>query len=289
MRGHSGADVTLMDKGTKAFVRKSAGGQTQNARLVAQCRKQVAFYEKGLPCPRVIGEGREAGLFFFDMEYVPGTSIAHQCQSGLVPHRHKLAEFLQTWLMRFKASSSDYINPLAFQKKLDVILGTCRSNALLWPMRPMIETHVRQLSHQDWSGIPMSDCHGDLTLENILARSTKYCFIDLDVPDLPSYFMDVGKLFQDLVGMWCLRRLALDSPGTLRFLNAQIALSTLRVTLGELVYGVDPTLTRRMPSLVALNLLRALPYCRDEATAVFTLGRIETVWQQAENFSSKHF
>ena len=77
-----------------------------------------------------------------------------------------------------------------------------------------------ELSARDWSAIPESPCHGDLTLENILLHQRRAVFIDCDETFASSYWLDLSKLFQDVDGHWCLRHLYLDAPAGTAVVNA---------------------------------------------------------------------
>jgi hypothetical protein len=280
LAGHSGAVVTLMNQPGHSFVRKRAGCAEQNARLQAQCQKQQAQYEGGLRLPRVLGSFMANGLFHFDMEYIAGASVAHECLDNHFAGGAGLAAELRHCIGRYAAGAGPPIAPSAFQAKLHAILAKCRGNAVVWPMLPALDTGLRRLAAQDWRGIPQSDCHGDMTLENILVHRGVHSFIDTDVTDLDSFVMDIGKLFQDVAGLWCLRHLALQSPGTLRYLNAQLSLARLQATLRAALNDFLPHTSHIAGALAMLNLMRALPYCRDEATAVFILGRVNNILQQ---------
>lgn len=133
------------------------------------------------------------------------------------------------------------------------------------------------LRRVDWRGLPQSDCHGDLTLENILLKPDgTIALIDCDVPDLTGLWFDLAKLYQDFDGFWCLRGLAREGA-SLRFLNAVLALRRLRAVVDEVVAAELPELPRLLPALVGLNLLRTLPYCTETATALFVIDRARVV------------
>jgi hypothetical protein len=280
LTGHSGAVVLLIHEPGHSFVRKRAGAAEQNIRLQAQCRKQQAQFESGLKLPRVISSGMAGGLFHFDMEYIAGASVAHECLGGHLPDSAGLATALRQFIGRYAQTAGTPIAPASFQDKLRAILAKCRGNKVVWTMLPALDAGLRRLAAQDWRGIPQSDCHGDLTLENILVHRGAYSFIDTDVPELESFVMDVGKLLQDVIGLWCLRHLALTAPGTVQYLNAQLSLARLRVTLQNALAEFLPATGNISSALAMLNLMRALPYCRDEATAVFILGRVDFILQQ---------
>ena len=136
---------------------------------------------------------------------------------------------------------------------------------------PLLDWVVERLHAADWSGIPASVSHGDLTFENILVSPDgDVTFIDCDEPWVSSYWLDLGKLYQDLHGQWCLRRL---SPAVQR-VNAVEKLMQLDMLFRPLVAREEPDLAGRLPQLAALNLFRALPYAADRETAAFICARI---------------
>jgi len=277
LTGHSGAEIALHEVDGIHFVRKKSGSEALNERLEAQASKQDGFFNAGGPCPRVIGRGRNAGLFFFDMEYVAGTSVAYQCQSAIMPDRGDLAAFLGRWIRHFQATADGELGAHQYLSKLASIRKSASSSPLLGPVFPRADKIIDLLSGVDWSGIPQSNCHGDMTLENILVTRHGYCFIDFDVPDLPSYYMDIAKLFQDIDGHWCLRHMAHQSSDDLHYLNAQQVLLRLRTTILSLVREIAPDILARLRFLVALNLLRTVPYCRDISVASYALDRIMAI------------
>ncbi len=269
--GHSGAIVTLRNDGENAFVRKQSPSPTRNDRLEAQARKQDALHRLGIPCPAVIGYGTDAGQFYFDMEYVAGVSVAHQCAAGAFVNQQSLTGFLFQWLGYFKSTATHNLEAELFHAKLEGIRKAVASNEATKPFAAETEYYVRRLAREDWSGIPTSACHGDLTLENIQIARSGYCLIDFDVPDLPSYFLDIAKLFQDASGHWCLRH-STNSTGQV---NAIMALEHLRVLLITMVHELAPSIEPILNNLVILNLLRTLPYCRDPRIAAYVLSRIK--------------
>jgi len=132
------------------------------------------------------------------------------------------------------------------------------------------------LSRLDWTGIPQSAGHGDLTLENILVSPERgVVFIDCDECFASSYWLDAGKLFQDVAGYWCLRALYRHSGPAL--VNAVQQLKVLNGVLRRLAGKIDSALPNRLSQLAALHLFRTLPYVREAAVAGFVLKRLEMV------------
>lgn len=141
-----------------------------------------------------------------------------------------------------------------------------------------IRNCAQLLMSQDWRGIPETLCHGDLTLENILLTTGKsIAFIDCDESFASSYWLDFGKLFQDIDGHWCVRALYAADVAPVRLLNAKQKLEQLGGRLRRLAADFDPALPHRLPQLAALSLFRAIPYARSTALISFLCSRIQHV------------
>jgi aminoglycoside phosphotransferase (APT) family kinase protein len=273
--GFSGARITLHRSGGRMVVRKMAASPAQNARLEQQREKQVRFHALGVPTPRVLGHGFEAGCFFFDMAYVPAISVAAQIAGGHVAARARLRHFVAGWIADRGREAEGGIPRDALAAKLESVLGASAASPALgeaaWRL-PGLAERLRRLA---WPSLPATACHGDFTTENMLfGPDGRLLLIDFDAPDLCSVSLDVAKLYQDLLGHWCLRHLAADPVGRR---NAELALRQVRTDIDDLVAEVQPGLLADLPALVCLHLLRALPYCGRPADGAFILDRIEAV------------
>jgi hypothetical protein len=113
-------------------------------------------------------------------------------------------------------------------------------------------------------------------LENILLTSGgSIAFIDCDEPFASSWWLDFGKLFQDLDGHWCIR--GLYGEGGVNLLNAAQKLDRLGAHFRRLAARLDGSLVQRLPQLAALGLFRALPYAQSNAVRLFVCRRIQHV------------
>jgi hypothetical protein len=122
---------------------------------------------------------------------------------------------------------------------------------------------VARLHACNWSGIPASTSHGDLTFENILiAPDERVMFIDCDEPFASSWQLDLGKLFQDAAGFWCLR--SLDKPS----IGATERLAQLAAEFCALSPDITPA---RLKQFAALHLLRTVPYAKSDEMIAFAV------------------
>ena len=77
----------------------------------------------------------------------------------------------------------------------------------------------------DFSFVPRSSCHGDLTLENIIVTTNNELYL-IDFLDsfYDSWMIDIAKLLQDLELKWSYRFSEDDSNREIRLLIAKEAL-----------------------------------------------------------------
>ena len=278
LKGHSGAQLTLIEAAGAIYVRKSATRPAQNARLAEQCRKLQTAREAGLPCPAVYQTGEADGCFFFDMAFVPGETLAHAILSGKELHWPGLITQITALLSRLRATAADDIPEQAFHDKLRGILGQCRDNPAAVGEVAAVERIMDRLLEMPWTDIPQSLCHGDMTLENMLLRQdNSLVFLDFDVPEHSSWQLDIGKMYQDVIGHWCLRNLALAQPDSMELLNAQVAMARTETALAPAIGAMVPGGRDRLAQLASFHLTRTLPYARSADIVGYVVRRIEVL------------
>jgi hypothetical protein len=262
--GHSGARITLLSDGRDSFVRKTAANADTSARLQAQADKQHAFWMFGLPFPKVRSQAMDAaGIGSFDMNYIPGRTIADAVANGGTYDAALVIKAVERLMQLFTMGAGGSLPARLFADKIrDVSLCAEDDPAL----RHAMKNCAQMLLLKDWSGIPESPCHGDLTLENILLTAGgSIAFIDCDESFASSWWLDFGKLFQDLDGHWCIRALYDEEGGArdgIRRLNAVQKLDVLAAHFRLLAASLDGRLVARLPQLAALGLFRAIPYAQ---------------------------
>jgi aminoglycoside phosphotransferase len=279
LESHSGARVILGLREGKSVVRKIAGSAEQNERLMGQAARQRLLSAYGIPLPRVLGEGTdEAGLAFFEMDYFPGRGLAAAIPTAASYDREAALAAIDRMLWVFRANAGPSIPSESFLRKIASIAEICAAHAPASAHGETIAASAKRLAACNWDGIPVSPCHGDLTLDNILiGQANKIVFIDCDEPWVSSYWLDVGKLFQDIDGHWCLRDFHLAGESGAPLLNAGQKLAELAEPLRALAEECDPGLPARLPALAALHLFRTLPYVKSQALTKFVLARLAQV------------
>lgn len=203
--GHSGCQIFLMeDDDGQVFVRKISKDVDYNERLEVQSKKQASFSGDPIRAPRVLDHGyTDDGLFFFDMEYVQGVTLAEYIKTMEIGKVKGIVESLVSSIVPNKPitvlESAVPVEEI-FRKKLLDLRGKLKdkNNAVINQSLDLLERH-------DWHKLTNSQCHGDMTLENIIVKDDRLYFIDFLDSFYDSWFLDIGTLLQDVQVMWSYR------------------------------------------------------------------------------------
>lgn len=271
--GHSGAQVELCVGEGGTFVRKTAGAPSANLRLRQQALKQRLLGAQGFAFPAVHRTGIDTDArAFFEMDYIPARTLSEVVTGAVPVDRVEIVESVAALIRAFAGLGAGVIDPAAIRDKIVSIAA--HQNPPLVVHRPMVAALETELLARDWTGIPLSPDHGDLTLENILVSPERgVVFIDCDVPWVSSWWLDLAKLFQDLEGHWCLRAApSIDALERLRLFARDFR---------AVVQEIDPLLPPRLSQLAALHLFRTLPYAQTPAVAAFACAAAKRLLETA--------
>jgi hypothetical protein len=258
LTGHSGCALSLLRNGTM-FVRKTSRDKEYNKRLEYQYLKQKVFDKKGIAVPRVLGRGMDKnGLFYFDMEFINCSSMDKHftvMPMGSVP---EMVQRLFVNLPIANSKATDKVG-VAVARKLTEL-----KTRSLFQARAFLASFVL-LDKYDFSQVPESECHGDLTLENIMiSESGKIYLIDLLDSFIDTWMVDVVKILQDVDLHWSYRHTKLDANTELCLLVAkeEIFKTVLAMPKGKKILS-------DIYHILLLNVLRIFPYAKDNETFVF--------------------
>lgn len=274
--GHSGCKILLFEN-TKGqhYVRKISSGLDYNARLKKQCEKQKKFIlSKNVKTPEVLAEGyTDEGLFYFDMQYVRGITLAeyiHTVETGKVGD---IVENILESIVDIKPQTihNDRAN-IIFKDKFDTL-----SEKLKNTDNSTIHTALEMLQQHDWSKFDESQCHGDLTLENIIVKNNELYLIDFLDSFYDSWLLDIGTLLQDVQVMWSYRT---ESEVNM---NTIIRLIVFRDILVRKINSISKEYGREIYYALLQKLLRIFPYTKDELTYNFLLQKTQSIVEIIQN------
>lgn len=248
------------------MVEKKAKDLIYNERLKIQCAKQDRFLPNGMYAVKVIGSGyQQDGLFYFDMEYISGITMAEYMREISLFQLDDLAEILLK-----KTVQEQKYDPYAcsvFRKKIDDL----RKNI-------HFEDHIIHkafdyLKNYDWKYIIPSDCHGDFTLENILISGNQIFLIDFLDSFYDSWMIDYAKILQDVELFWHYRyepHIDVNLSMRLLILKKNMKNRVLKLKDGK-------NLMDCIYHILLLNILRILPYTEETVTINFLIRKIKYV------------
>lgn len=262
--GHSGCKILLMeDDDGFTFVRKISKDKEYNNRLRQQCEKQASFSCGKIKAPIVYKSGlSEEGLFYFDMEYIQGMTLAEYVKTMEIGKVHGLVEVLTDNLIsKEKTDISD-----KDRETVKNIFANKISNLrdVLSPYNnEIVEQALVLLDKHDWARMLPSQCHGDLTLENIIIKNDTLYFIDFLDSFYDSWLIDIGTLLQDVQVMWSYRK------KTNIGMNMVLRLIVFRDLLLDEIKKIDSMYVLEIYYALLQKLIRIYPYVTDKKTYDF--------------------
>ena len=282
--GNSGCNVFLYDIDEKTrFVHKVSSSKAYNKRLEIQCNKQQESFNLHHNAPEVYSKGFDAdGLFYFDMEYIHGKTLSQYIKNIPVSEINRIVDNIVDNIIQNK--KNDCICKDVQKIFQDKITNLQSSITIEYSNLDVISKSISILKKHDWSKFTRSQCHGDLTLENIIISSGKLYFIDFLDSFYDSWLLDFGKIMQDVQVLWAYR---FEKRITI---NTQIRLHIFHDILIKKMDDISPQLKVEINYSLLLHLLRIYPYAKDIQTLDFlnieiksTIGMIEYLEEELQS------
>lgn len=269
LKGYSGCQLSIREWKGQQAVFKVSSSPDYDRRLKKQKEKQERLCLKGFGQCRVLGEGEEGGRYFFIMEYINGATLAEEMQcfpiSGIKPFIDSYMENAKPFTRKNEKAGHLFRNKI---KSLSKAIG-----------KPTGESAkaLELVAAYDWGYVIDSECHGDLTLQNILVQDGRMYLIDCLDSFCDSWMVDAAKLLQDAELLWSYRG---QEPSN----NLVVRLTAMRDLLVDSIRKMEEgeELVRTIYHILILNLLRIAPYTRDRETGSFLREKIAYVAREIE-------
>ena len=251
LQGYSNFDTIL--KGS--VVIKSAKNEKDYNRLVKEIRKQIMFdtelYE-GIQTPKII-EGKMDDKSY-TMDYIPDSNLIIMLKNGIDENFvNKLKRYFE---INIKNSIKKDIMP-SFKEKYENTYRNCMTNKYLKTNKDFHHVDFLfkdLLSNLSEMFVPVSYCHGDLTISNMLYKNDTLYFIDFLDNFSNTVIQDMVKIRQDTQF-----KLIMKMNG-LYDLNVKNNLNNLDEIFNDL-FSKYPFYNNYYILFQYLSLLRILPYC----------------------------
>ena len=266
LRGHSGCDITVVDTPEGLLVKKKATDRSYNQRLYAQYIKQKDYQSavfRGTQVHSCFLE--DDGLLAFTMDYISGRTLAEAMHTielyKILPLGNRFAALLPEKIVPNSSAN------VVFKSKIDALEKSISGSGF------QAEAAFRALRRFDWSGASESPCHGDLTLENIILEGDEIYLIDFLDSFYDSWAIDLAKILQDADLHWHYRyeeNLENNLKIRLYCLKESVVNAILARQDGKWLYST-------VYHVLLLNVLRIIPYCKDEVTREWISRQIENL------------
>lgn len=265
--GHSGCKILLCEEDNdRIFVRKISSTKEYNLRLQAQEKKQVQFTSNYLKTPYIFGSGyTNEGLYYFDMEYIQGITMAKYMQTIEIWKIRRLVELLFHSILDSKNHARG-VDEWSFHRKINALkksIDNCDDIGL--------EEAFEVLDTHQWSRFIQTQSHGDLTLENIIIKDGQVYLIDFLDSFYDCWIMDVSTLMQDVQIMWSFRYEQDINVNTL------IRLKVFRDILMDEIKAVSKDDELEVYYALLLKIIRAYPYANDDITKAFIINKANAI------------
>ncbi len=265
--GHSGCKILLCEKeNNELFVRKISSDSDYNKRLKIQAKKQVEYSNPNIRVPKVLNSGiNEDGLFFFDMEYIQGITMSEYIKTIEIGKVRSICKNIVTNIVSIDSNETE-VTECVFKNKIKSLKRKLQSKN-----NPVIDEAIGLLNKHSWKRFNKTQCHGDLTLENIIIKDNQLYLIDFLDSFYDSWIMDISTIMQDVQTMWSYRHeKEID-------INTKLRLLVFRDILMDTVRSVSPKDYIEVYYALLLKLIRIFPYTKDEETYEFLNTKTKSV------------
>lgn len=191
LKGYSGCVVLKYEKSGSNFVKKISRDPNYNLRLKKQCLKQLKFKgSDNVLSPKVFDYGISDGLFYFDMEYI-SAPLFFEVLFDL--ENYEIEHYIDLLIKSLSVNNIKKHNRqnLIFNKKIDSMQKEYYTKNT---SNELFNLSIEKLKSFNWERIQNSDCHGDLTLQNISLKGGKIYLIDLLDSFYNSWMFDISRV-----------------------------------------------------------------------------------------------
>lgn len=206
--GRSGCSVEVINHGSQFLVRKTSTKLGYNPRIKNQYEKQIQFFNDQLipsiKTPKVVSSGYETqnGMFYFEMQYIAGESYREYFLNSTISDLKRVIELVIAFVLtEVENSKIEYIPKETITKKVGAIKLELNPTVNY----PILQQYLEILENEiPLTPLPIGNCHGDLTLSNIIFTKKNLFFLDFLDSFINTPLIDVVKIRQDTKFLWSL-------------------------------------------------------------------------------------
>lgn len=262
IQGHSGCILKFITVNNRTYIRKITYEKHYFIRLKKQALKQKEYLRKAsdIIVPLIIDENETDSEYYFDMEYYRSLDVFSYidiCNKNEIDiFINRIFSFIEQQIYTSKITNvykQDIIN------KLNDILKGLSNNSYKIFFQDYINNLVLNICDTKEIVMPIGECHGDLTLSNILVQNNKIIFIDFLDSFIETPLQDIVKLRQDTKHLWAFNLLEKKYD----FTKLKIIMKYLDKKIDKYFQKYD-FYNNYYNLFQKINLLRIVPYAQNE-------------------------
>ena len=259
-KGLSGAKIYLIYKNGKTFIRKQSFNKKVSRRLKEQYEKILSFQDSRIQKIKILNSGYKNKLFYYDMDFINGQTLENFIIKKPLNFTLSILDNLIVYIQKNRHRKF-YNNKT--DKKFNLKINELEKLIIQNKKIKELKKKFNILKKTNWDNFPLSENHGDLSLENILInRRKKIFFIDMSKNFIDSYLFDVSNLIFDLLFFWSIKK---NQGDALKFVNYKFKYDYIK---NYVVSKFKSILTNEefefVKKLLILDILRVLPYIKNK-------------------------
>lgn len=270
LKGNSGCKLIIFNKKNLYYVKKQSTNLINSQRLEKQFLKLKKISQKKqhlFNCP-IIGKVEfKKKLFSYQMKYISGINFSDYILSeNYQSIENKIIRIIKI-INLFKRVKKKQIGKNLIQNKI---------YELQLKLYPKInKKFFSSLLNFNWEGINYTECHGDLSLENIIIHNNKIYLLDFSENFIESYYLDYSKLLFDFISCWSLRN---KKPKTsLQFLFAK------KFYINFIIKNFSKKQLNLIRMLCIVDFLRVMNYLKNKKDFNNLKKKLENFYEHFDN------
>ena len=282
IKGHSGCSIDIIEAEGKLLVKKSSKDKKYLDRLYLQGQKQSndkSAEESGIKVPYIHDLKKTDNDAYILMDYIYAKNFVDYFETATPEDIDnfitKFINYIQDETSKCELQSVDRNK---FCLKFESVYENCQKNTLLNSayVRDVVNKVLNKArtaflmlpTHID---LPVGVCHGDLTFSNILFTSNKMYFIDYLDSFIETPIQDIVKLRQDTYYFWSLQMYDKRYDPV----RIKMIFNYIDKKIDAYFRANNEAYDKFYDSLQLMNILRILPYVKEERVRDFLIKKLE--------------
>ena len=279
IKGHSGCNIDIIEEGDNLLVKKSTFDKKYLDRLQLQGKKQMndKCLTDSIYNPKIKSMEKNVGECWILMDYIYANNFIDYFEKASPQDiDHFIDNFIKYIHNEIDKCEIKKVSKNVFIDKFNSVVKNCEKNDLLkGNMR--VKSVLKDcenvfINMPDEFEIPVGVCHGDLTFSNILFSSNKFYFIDYLDSFIETPIQDIVKLRQDTKYFWS----TMMYKKKYDVVRLNIIFNYIDDKISE-HFGNFEYYYRNYDRLQLMNILRILPYVKEEKVRDFVLNILTTL------------